>query len=76
MLHMVVCKGGDEVVAVVVVGLEAHVDALVVSGLLGRLDKVLREELLLFVEVVAGALLRVNGGSCWNMVRNKYVPHR
>lgn len=60
MLHMVVCKGSNEVVAVVVVGLKPYVNALVVPRLLGRLDEVLGEQLLLLVEIIAGALLRVN----------------
>lgn len=57
---MLICKRSHEVVAVVIVGLKAECDAFVVPGLLGGLDKVLWEQLLLLVEVVASALLRVN----------------
>jgi hypothetical protein len=45
---------------VVVVGLHAELDALVVAGLLGCVDEVLWEQLLLLVEVVASALLLLN----------------
>ena len=55
-LDMVICERGHEVVAVVVVRLQAELDALVVACLLCCLDEVLWQELLLLVEVVAGAL--------------------
>lgn len=55
MLDVVVREGGHGVVAVVVVGLVADLDALD-AGLLGRLFEVLGQELALLVEVVAGAL--------------------
>lgn len=60
--HVLVREGGHEVVAVVVVGLHAQVDALVVACLLGRGNEVLRKQLLLLVEVVAGTLDRREGG--------------
>ena len=55
---MLVREGGHEIVAVVIVGLHAQVDALVVARLLGRSDEVLWQQLLLLVEVVAGTLDR------------------
>ena len=55
-LDMVICERGHEVVAVVVVRLQAELDALVVACLLCCLEEVLWQELLLLVEVVAGAL--------------------
>jgi hypothetical protein len=57
---VIICKGCHEVVAVVVVWLHAEVDSFVVSGLLGSLDQVLGQELLLFVKVISGALHNVN----------------
>ncbi len=56
--HMLVCEGSHEVVAVVVVGVEAKVDALVVAGLLRSLEQVLGQKLALQVKAVAGALRR------------------
>jgi hypothetical protein len=41
----------------IIVGLETKVDVFVVPGLLGSLDKVFWEELLLLVEIVSCALL-------------------
>lgn len=55
MLNMLIGESGHEVVAVVVLGLVADVDALD-AGLLGGLFEILGEELALFVEVVTGAL--------------------
>lgn len=49
-------KGGHEVIAVVIVWLEAKVDALVVASCLCSYDKVLGKKLFLLVEVVSGAL--------------------
>lgn len=40
-LHVLIREGGHEVVAVVVVGLQTQVDALVVACLLSRSDEVL-----------------------------------
>lgn len=56
MLDMVIRERGHGVVAVVVVGLVAHLDALNPS-VLGGLFEVLGEQLALLVEVVAGALV-------------------
>ena len=73
--YMLVCEARHEVVAVVVVGLQPEVDALVVARLLGRLDEVLRKQLLLLVEVVASALHSVSmlltAGDGWAS-----APHR
>lgn len=55
MVDMVIRKSRHGVVTVVIVGLVADLDALD-AGLGGGLFEVLREELALFVEVVAGAL--------------------
>lgn len=54
---MVVRKGRHEVVAVVVVGLHAELDTLVVASLLGCLHKVFGQKLSLLVEVVSGTLM-------------------
>jgi len=59
-LDVVVGKRSHEVVAVVVVGLHAKVDALVVAGFLCRLHEVLWQKLLLLVEVVSSALFNVS----------------
>lgn len=56
MLDMVIRERGHGVVAVVVVGLVAHVDALN-TGLFGRLLKVFGQQLALLVEIVAGTLV-------------------
>lgn len=55
MLDMVIGETRHEVVAVVVVRLVADIDALDAS-VLGSLVEVLRQELALLVEVVAGSL--------------------
>jgi hypothetical protein len=55
-LNVVVGKCSHEVVAVVVVGLHAELDALVIASFFGCLDKVLRKKLALLVEVVSSAL--------------------
>ena len=55
---VIVCKGGDCEVAVVVVGLVSNADARVDAGFLGGLDEILGQELPLFVEVVSGALAK------------------
>ena len=55
-LDVVIGKCSHEVVAVVVVGLQTKLNAVVVASLLSCLDKVLRQQLLLLVEVVSGAL--------------------
>jgi hypothetical protein len=56
---VLVGKRSHKVVAVVVIGLHAEVDALVVAGLLRRLNEVLWQQLSLLVEVVAGTLIGV-----------------
>jgi hypothetical protein len=55
-LDVVVGECGHEVVAVVVVGLHAELDALVVASFLSCLDEVLWKKLTLLVEVVTRAL--------------------
>lgn len=55
-IDVVICERSHEVVAVVIIGLHAELDALVVASLLGCFDKVLGQQLLLLIEVVAGAL--------------------
>lgn len=54
---MVISKSGHEVVAMVIVGLHAELNALVVTSFLGCLYKVLGEKLALLVKVVSGALV-------------------
>jgi hypothetical protein len=73
-LNMIVSKRSHEVVAMVVVGLHAELDALVITGFLGCLDKVLRKELALLVEIISSAL-------AWSTIYFKtvlweYAPHR
>jgi hypothetical protein len=58
-LDVIVSECGHEVVAVVVVGLHAKLNALVVASFLGCLDKVLRKELALLVKVVTGTLTQL-----------------
>jgi len=53
---MIICKSGDEKVAVVIVWLEAQFDVLVVTRFLCCLGEVLWKKLALLVEVVARAL--------------------
>lgn len=56
MLYVVIRKRGHEVVAVVIVLLEAQADVLVIACLLGRREEVLGQQLALLVEVVTGSL--------------------
>lgn len=56
--NVVIGKSGHEVVAMVVVGLHAELNVLVVASFLGCLNKVLGKELALLVEVISGALAR------------------
>ena len=55
-VDVVIRKRSHEEVAVVVVGLQAKLNALVVASLLSCVDKVLRQELLLLVEIVTSTL--------------------
>jgi hypothetical protein len=55
-LDVVIGECSHEVVAVVVVGLHAELDALVVASFLSCLDEVLWKKLTLLVEVVTRAL--------------------
>ena len=73
-LDVVICKRGHEVVAVVVVGLQAKLDALVVARLLSCLDEVLWQQLLLLVEVVASTLPIVSIAQCMDPF--VYVQHQ
>jgi hypothetical protein len=57
---MLIGKRSHKVIAVVIVGLHAEVDALVVTGLLGCLDEVLWQQLTLLIEIVAGTLVVVS----------------
>lgn len=75
-LYVVVRKRSHEIVAVVVVGLHAQVDTLVVTSLLSRLDQVLRKELTLLVEVVASALFAVSKIPSLKQPLMGYAPHR
>ena len=54
--NMLIRKARHEVIAVIVVWLEAEVDALVVASFLCRCYQVLGEKLFLFVKVVASTL--------------------
>lgn len=56
MLDVVIGKRGHGVVAVVVVGLIADIDALLVTRFLCRFGEVLGQELPLLVEIVARSL--------------------
>jgi hypothetical protein len=58
--YVLIGKRRHEVIAVVIVGLHAEVDALVVTGLLGCLDEVLWQKLTLLIEVVASTLVVVS----------------
>ena len=57
---VIVRKRSHEVVAVVIVGLHAKVDALVMTNSLGRLDEVFGQELALLVEVVSSTLFIIS----------------
>jgi len=59
-VNMVVGESSHKMVAVVVVWLESEVDAVRLTNLLGCLDKVLWQKLLLLVEVVTGTLSYVS----------------
>lgn len=78
MLDMVIRERGHGIVAVVVVGLVAHVDALH-TGLFGGLLKVFGQQLALLVEIVAGTLVvlifwySLNRFYSWAML---HIPHR
>lgn len=56
-VDVVVGKRRHEVVAVIVVWLHAQLHAVALARALGGLDKVFRQQLLLLVEIVAGALV-------------------
>lgn len=56
MVDVIVGKAGHGKVTVVVVRLFPDIDALLLADRLGRVFEILREELSLLVEVVAGAL--------------------
>jgi hypothetical protein len=53
---MVVSKSSHCVVAVIIVRLEANIDSFLLADLLCSGNEVLRQQLLLFVKVVTGAL--------------------
>jgi hypothetical protein len=55
-INVIVGKGSHEVVAVVIVWLHAQLNALIVAGLLSRVDEVLGKKLALLIEIVAGTL--------------------
>ncbi len=56
MLDVVIGKRSHGVVAVVVVGLVADIDALLITRFFGRFGEVLGQELPLLVEIVARSL--------------------
>lgn len=56
MVDVVVCESRDEVVAVIIAFLHPELDVLVIACLLGSLDKILRQQLTLLVEIVASTL--------------------
>jgi hypothetical protein len=57
MFHMIIRKGRDEVVAMIILGLQSQRNVLLlITTLLDRRDKVLRQQLALLVELVIGSL--------------------
>lgn len=55
-LDVVICEGRHSEVAVVIIGLIANIDTLLVADFLCSLIEILRQKLLLLVEIVASAL--------------------
>jgi hypothetical protein len=54
---MIIRKGRDEVVAMIILGLQSQRNVLLlITTLLDRRDKVLRQQLALLVELVIGSL--------------------
>jgi hypothetical protein len=73
--NMLVRERSHEVVAVVVVGLHAQVDAFVIAGFLRCLHEVFGQELVLLVEVVASALASVSN-VCSGSTGGGHAPHQ